>query len=255
VGAAGGATTDVPVLLLGGVMMGELSDDLDTPVLKTTSGVVVLPRGHTLAIRKATSPASRTRIGRAACDQCRYCTEYCPRYLLGYAVEPHRVMRGLGFDLPGGEPGDPWAALCCACGLCTSYACPEGLFPTEACIDAKRASQKAGFRWKGPTPERPHPMRDGRRVPIGALMKRLGLSTFDHPAPWRDQAFDPARVLLRWKQHAGVPARPVVRVGDRVEEGQLVGDVAEGALGAHVHASIAGVVEGIDERGLAIRKG
>lgn len=25
------------------------------------------------------------------CDQCSYCTEFCPRYLLGYEVQPHKV--------------------------------------------------------------------------------------------------------------------------------------------------------------------
>jgi len=44
------------------------------------------------------------------------------------------------------------------------------------------------------------------------------------------------------KQHAGVAAVPVVEAGKRVKKGQMVGRVADGQLGAHVHASIDGKV-------------
>ena len=73
------------------------------------------------------------QIGKSACDQCSYCTEFCPRYLLGYEVKPHKVMRSLGFTLTGGDIWNQWSELCCACGLCTLYACPEDLYPKEAC--------------------------------------------------------------------------------------------------------------------------
>lgn len=255
VDAAGGPTTTHPVLFLGGLMMGETAFDLDTPVLKTTTGVVVLPREHPSSVRRLTPPEAMARIGKSACDQCRYCTEYCPRYLLGYSVEPHQVMRGLSFSATGADRWNAWAALCCACGLCTLYACPEGLYPKEACDDAKRSLKAAGFRWKGPAPGRPHPIRDGRRVPIRGLMKRLEVLAFDHPAPWRDAAVSPARVELRLKQHAGSAARPTVRAGDRVVEGQCVAEMPEGMLGAHLHASIGGLVEAVDDRRLVIRRG
>src|SRR6185503_15365405 len=102
--------------------------------------------------------------GKSACDQCRYCTEYCPRFLLGYAVEPHQVMRSLAFTATGKEYWNQWAALCCACGLCTLYACPEELFPKEACDDSKMEMRRANLKWTGKTEVKPHPMREGRRV-------------------------------------------------------------------------------------------
>ncbi|NIP97811.1 MAG: NADH dehydrogenase subunit, partial [Akkermansiaceae bacterium] len=71
------------------------------------------------------------RIGKSACDQCSYCTEFCPRYLLGYDVQPHKVMRTLGFTASGKHNWSKWADLCCSCGLCTLYSCPEDLFPKE----------------------------------------------------------------------------------------------------------------------------
>ena len=37
-------------------------------------------------------------------------------------------------------------------------------------------------------------------------------------------------------------AKPTVKIGDRVQVGDVVADVAEGVMGARVHASIAGAV-------------
>ena len=135
--AAGGCSTDDPVLCLGGLMMGKTTDYLDTPVTKTDTGVVVLPRDHHIMQRKLKPGEMQAKIGKSACDQCRYCTEYCPRFLLGYAVEPHQVMRSLAFTETGADYFNQWAAMCCSCGLCTLYSCPEELFPKEACDDAK----------------------------------------------------------------------------------------------------------------------
>ena len=49
---AGGLDTNDPVLCLGGLMMGTTTDDLDTPVTKTSTGVVILPRTHHVIERK-----------------------------------------------------------------------------------------------------------------------------------------------------------------------------------------------------------
>ncbi len=60
----------------------------------------------------------------------------------------------------------------------------------------------------------------------------------------RRMAF-PAEVVLPLRQHAGAPARPVVREGDRVERGDLVAE-AVGWVSAPVHASAAGRVAAIE---------
>lgn len=244
--ACGGATVDDPVLCLGGMMMGETTDRLDTPVTKTTTGVIVLPRSHPVVQRKLQPPAAKARIGKSACDQCRYCTEYCPRFLLGYAVEPHQVMRGLGFTgAADGARWNDWASLCCACGLCTLFSCPEQLFPKEACDDAKAANRAANRKWSGPTTVRPHPMREGRRVPIKALLRKLSLQAYDAPAPLRPEPLAPSRVVLRLKQSAGAAAQPLVQPGDRVRAAQLVAAPAANALGACLHAPFAATVEAV----------
>jgi ferredoxin len=118
-------------------------------------------------------------IGRSACDQCSYCTEFCPRYLLGYEVQPHKVMRSLGFTLTGGDIWNQWSELCCACGLCTLYACPEDLYPKEACDSGKQSRRAAGLKFVQQAPVQVHPMKEYRRVPLSQLRRRLQVEEYE----------------------------------------------------------------------------
>ncbi len=252
IAAVGGVTVADPVLCIGGMMMGETTSDLDRPVTKTTGGVIVLPRDHHVSARKLKPAPIQHAIGKSACDQCRYCTEYCPRFLLGYAVEPHQVMRSLAFTATGTAHWNEWAAMCCACGLCTLYACPEELFPKEACDQSKAEMRRANLKWSGAMTVKPHPMRDGRRVPIKSLMKKLHIANYDHPAPLQVRAISPARLVLPLKQSAGVAVRPTVSVGDLVVADQLLGDVADNELGAALHAPRAAIVTEITSHHLIL---
>jgi electron transport complex protein RnfC len=54
----------------------------------------------------------------------------------------------------------------------------------------------------------------------------------------------PSRVVVPLRQHLGAPARAVVNVGDRVVEGQVVGEPV-GFVSAPVHASISGEVTAV----------
>ena len=242
IAAAGGATVSDPVLAIGGMMMGETTDELDRPVSKTTGGAIVLARDHHVIERKLKPAAVQNAIGKSACDQCRYCTELCPRYLLGYAVEPHQVMRSLAFTATGAAHWNEWAAMCCACGLCTLYACPEELFPKEACDQSKAEMKKANLKWSGPTTVKPHPMREGRRLPIKTLMKKLNIAQYEHPAPWQSTVLSPRRVVLPLKQSAGSGCTPLVRAGESVAAGQPLGAIPDKALGAMIHAPFAGTI-------------
>jgi Na+-translocating ferredoxin:NAD+ oxidoreductase RnfC subunit len=248
IAAAGGLATEDPVLCIGGLMMGETTENLDVPITKTATGAVILPRTHHVMQRKLTPPKSQAGIGKSACDQCRYCTEYCPRYLLGYAVEPHQVMRTLAFTATGKEVFNQWAALCCSCGLCTLYACPEELFPKEACDESKAEMRRKGQKWSGPVTVKPHPMHDGRRVPIKSLIRKLHLQAYDVPAPFSTERVHPRRLVLPLKQGAGVPNQAVVKVGEQVSKGQPVGMVPANAMGAVIHAPLPGRIIEVTEK-------
>jgi Na+-translocating ferredoxin:NAD+ oxidoreductase RnfC subunit len=254
IATAGGLTTDDPVLCLGGLMMGQTTDDLDTPVTKTATGVVILPRAHHVIERKLKPNKVQAKIGKSACDQCRYCTEYCPRFLLGYAVEPHQVMRSLAFTGTGADYFNQWAAMCCSCGLCTLYSCPEELFPKEACDDAKASMRAKQIKWTGPMNPTPHPMHDGRRVPIKTLARKLHVLEYDVPAPLSTADISPDRLILPLKQSAGTPCLPKVKAGDRVTAGQILGEPAPNALGAILHAPMSGTVREAGEQQIVLEK-
>jgi Na+-translocating ferredoxin:NAD+ oxidoreductase RnfC subunit len=244
---AGGTTTPDPVLCIGGLMMGLTTDQLDLPVTKTTTGVIVLPREHSLIQRKLKPVVAQARIGKSACDQCRYCTELCPRYLLGYAVEPHAVMRSLAFSRTGDDYYNSLANLCCACGLCTLFSCPEQLFPKEACDASKAVMRQKNFKPPTFPAPRVHAMIDGRRTPIKALARRLGVLDYDLPAPYSTVSVQPRKVTLPLKQGAGVPIQPGIKIGDTVAEGQPLGDIPAKSLGAILHAPMAGRVMSITD--------
>jgi Na+-translocating ferredoxin:NAD+ oxidoreductase RnfC subunit len=243
---AGGSTVSDFGVLLGGVMMGKLCEDLSEPVTKTLGGIIVLPAGHPTLGRYQKTWKEIHHIGKSACDQCRFCTDMCPRYLLGHPIEPHAAMRSLLF---GNSTEKLVAATlyCCECNLCTMFACPEDLDPKNVCVQGKPAARELGMTYKGPIEDiQPHPMGEYRRIPTKRLMLKLGLMDFKNEGPLVDPPIHPKRVTLPLKQHAGAPATPVVKIGDSVREGDLIARPAEGALGARIHASIAGVVRKIN---------
>jgi Na+-translocating ferredoxin:NAD+ oxidoreductase RnfC subunit len=223
-------------------------------VTKTSTGVVILPRTHHVMERKLKPNKAQAKIGKSACDQCRYCTEFCPRFLLGYAVEPHQVMRTLAFSETGADYFNQWAAMCCSCGLCTLYACPEELFPKEACDDAKAVMRAKQMKWTGPMNPKPHAMHDGRRVPIKTLAKKLHVLNYDLPAPYLHKEISPQRLTLPLKQSAGTAAIANVGLGDRVRAGQMLAEPAPNALGAILHAPYAGVITAVTDKQIVLEK-
>lgn len=162
VNGAGGATCADAVYVVGGVMMGRLEDDHYALVDKTTGGIIVLPEGHVVIRRRRNTYAQLARIGRSGCDQCSFCTELCPRYLLGHPIEPHRAMRSLMFNLVG-QPNVRGTSFCCECNLCSMFSCPEDLDPKNVCGENKRRIAAERSVWKDP-PFNPRPAwpADGR---------------------------------------------------------------------------------------------
>jgi Na+-translocating ferredoxin:NAD+ oxidoreductase RnfC subunit len=232
-------------IFVSGLMMGTFTWDADDVVTKTTAGLILLPSDHYLITRRVRTQQEMNRIGKSACDQCSYCTEFCPRYLLGYDVQPHKVMRSLGFTTTGEAHWNQWADLCCSCGLCTLYACPEDLYPKEACDDGKKFLRAAGMKFEQQKPVQVHPMKEFRRVPSPQLRKRLKVDELERDTPFEPISYRPAKVRLKLKQHAGKPAAPAVSLGDRVKPSQLVADMSPDDLGCPVHSPIGGAVTAI----------
>ena len=77
-------------------------------------------------------------------------------------------------------------------------------------------------------------------------MVKLGLTEFRNVGPLVEGRLAPRRVTVPLKQHAGAPSVAGVRPGDRVREGDLLAAPSPGALGARIHASIAGTVRSVN---------
>lgn len=250
---AGDTGCDAPVVVEGGVMMGSIERDFSTSITATTSGLLVLPEDARVVVRKSEPENVSKRIGKAACDQCTLCTEMCPRYLLGYPIQPHLVMRSLLTTGDTSETLSLHAQACCECNVCTLWACPEQLNPRDVCVATKR-DLKANDLWQSAqqlqSQTRPvHSMREYRGVPTSRLIRRLGLSHYDRrPAPWLDVVDIPDRVAISLGTHIGAAAEPIVKVGDEVSVGDTIATPPDGALGVPVHASIDGKVTAVSDR-------
>ena len=240
-------------VVAGGPMMGQVPANLDQPVTKMTSGLLVLPDDNVVVRYLTRSRKSWVRRGISTCDQCRDCTDLCPRYLLGHDLKPHEVMRAINYGLE--RPADKVTAaiLCCECRLCEAYACPLELSPMSYYVAIKEQLKAQGWR-----PEKrqdgsglkPHAMRDCRLVPTHRLIARLGLTEWEEQVcPLDETDYRPARVTipLRHPRGIGVPAMPVVAAGQTVATGDPIALIPEGKLGANVHASITGRVSQVTE--------
>ncbi|NLO91777.1 MAG: hypothetical protein GX410_07285 [Elusimicrobia bacterium] len=255
-----GTTPDESMAVIdGGPMMGRIVTDFSEPVTKTTGGLIVLPKNHPLIQRKAQQRPQFSKVGRSACDQCSFCTQLCPRYLLGYAIEPHKAMRTLLFNPAQAPQHNEYALLCCECSLCTLYSCPEGLNPKSVCVSSKADLRAKGVTFKNSAIKQlpgqgPHPLREFRKTPVSRLVARLGLSKYkERKTGFSEAEIKPAFVRLLLSQHVGAPAKPVVKTGDAVLRGMVVADVKPEELGVPVHASINGTVSEINSRYIEIR--
>ncbi len=246
--AAGGPVVPDAVVLLGGPMMGEIVSPDETPVTKMCSGVIVLPADNPVVFNKKERLGTLLSRMKSACCQCSYCSDLCPRRMLGHRLEPHKINRAAS-NLNVAPEIVAGAMLCCECGVCESYSCLMSLSPRRVIQRIKTEFGSKGFH--NPLHRvdiSPHPARKMRRVPTARLIRRLKLHRYDVAAPLSSRLVQPERVVLSLKQHVGVPAVPVVDKGSTVKRGDLVAEIPEKSLGARVHASIDGKVLSLDEQ-------
>jgi len=77
---------------------------------------------------------------------------------------------------------------------------------------------------------------------------------YDLPAPMVPIIHTPNRLILPLKQSAGTPCLAKVKAGDRVSEGQIIGEPAPNALGAILHAPMAGTVREVSALQIILEK-
>jgi len=247
--SVGGTSLKGLSVLDGGVMMGKIVDPEQSYVSKTTSAIVVLPDDSRPIVEKASSLERIFRIAKSVCDQCNFCTELCPRYLLGHRLRPHLMMRRVGFELLLSDDVLAESHYCSECGICSLYACPLEISPRRVNVLLKE-------RYQHPKADRlefePRPEYGDRRLPASRLKTRLGVARYDVSPPRYRGRMMVSYVNISLTQHVGEAATARVGVGDHVKKGDLIADVRPGALGAAVHTSIDGRVTSVTSESIAL---
>ncbi|MBN1593167.1 MAG: 4Fe-4S dicluster domain-containing protein [Candidatus Coatesbacteria bacterium] len=236
-------------VLDGGVMMGKIVDPDNSYISKTTSAIVVLPEDSPPILERTSSLDRVFRIAKSVCDQCNFCTELCPRYLLGHRLRPHLAMRRMGFELSLRDEVLSEAHYCSECGICSLYACPLGISP-------RRVNVLLKSKYKRPRIDKlefeARPEYTDRRLPAARLKKRLGVARYEARLPEYAGRLAVESVSISLKQHVGKVALPLVKVGASASKGMLIADIPEGELGARIHASIDGHVTNITNEAITI---
>jgi Na+-translocating ferredoxin:NAD+ oxidoreductase RnfC subunit len=231
-------------ILTGGVLMGEVCEDTARPVDKRTGAVVVLPLANQVMVRKTLPVETIVRRAASVCCQCTFCTEMCPRHLMGHAITPHKIMRSVGWTRVF-TPDIAGALFCSGCGLCGVYVCPMLLSPDRISFGVRAEMARRGVRVEQETRGGAEGVRAHRLVPHSRIVERTGLAPYERELAFAGSV-EPAVVRIPLSQHAGEPAVARVKVGDAVGRGDLVAAISKDKVGANVHASIEGVVIAID---------
>jgi hypothetical protein len=95
-------------------------------------------------------------------------------------------------------------------------------------------------------PAATHSQFELRKVGIPMLMKKLDLEKYNVAMPFCGKQ-DVQRVRLPINKHAGAPAVPQVRVGQKVRMCDVIAKTDEDKLGAVYHASITGKITDVGD--------
>lgn len=239
-------------VLDGGPSMGKVIDPETAVISKTTKGLLILPNSSEAVRSKFVDAKKSVARAETACCQCTRCTDMCPRYLLGYPLEPHKMVRtamGAAELLPEMVIT---ANLCCGCGICETLACCQGISPKAVITQYKEVIAKNKLRYVAKEEVDAREERDWRMVPSEKWESALGVKFYDRVAVFKDEPIDVQRVEIALCPHIGAASVPCVQDGDRVKKGEVIATAAEG-LSIAQHASIDGIVR-LDGNKISIYK-
>ncbi len=229
------------VVLDGGPSMGKVIDVERAVVTKTTKGLLILPENCEAIRSKFISGDMSIARAETACCQCTRCTDMCPRALLGYPLEPHKMVRTAKQAVTIMPEMVLSATLCCGCGICESLACCQGISPKAVINEYKALLGKNKMRYVGKTEVSPMPEREYRMIPSERWENILGVAKFDKVGKYIGAQTDYAKVEIYCRQHIGAPSVPCVEDGALVKKGDKIAVAAEG-LSLPQYASIDGKV-------------
>ncbi len=228
-------------VLDGGPSMGKVIDPERAVITKTTKGLLILPDSCEAVRTKYIDGDKSIARAETACCQCTRCTDMCPRALLGYPLEPHKMVRTAKSAVSVLPEMVLSATLCCGCGVCESLACSQGISPKAVINEYKALLGKNKLRFVGKEDVAPMEEREYRMIPSERWASVLGVAKFDKVAKYvgEQSEFTRAEILLR--QHIGAPSVPCVSDGDVVKVGDKIAEAAEG-LSLPQYATVSGRV-------------
>lgn len=253
------------IVVMGGPMMGRVilnSEEIsERTITKTDGNILILPKDSYIA-KNATLEIDKLKARtRSTCIQCKFCTELCPRYLIGHKIIPNQVMRNL-YRLDTISDDDEFleafgsAVNCSGCGICEVFSCPMGLHPRKVNAYIKGKLKERNLMLNANLTPKARWGVDFKRVPTNKIIARLGLTKYAQKhADNSVTPVTPNSVNINLSQHIGAPAVPVVKVGQQVKANDLIGKALDGALSCNIHCSIDGIVKSISNNKILIAKG
>ena len=235
------------VVIDGGPSMGKIINHNIAEVAKTTKALLVLPKNTRAVESKLINKKMAVTRAETACCQCTRCTDMCPRALLGYPLEPHKMVRTAMSAVVAMPNMVLSATLCCGCGICESLACSQGISPKAVINNYKELLAKNKLRYTQDFDATPKDERDFRMVPSEKWAQDLGVKSFDRVAVWGGEIRDFDRVELALGKYIGTPSTPSVKDGAIVHVGDIVAAASAG-LSVPQHASIHGRVTVTDKK-------
>ena len=240
-------------VLDGGPSMGKVIDVETAVITKTTKSLLVLPDNCEAVISKHINGETSIARAETACCQCTRCTDMCPRALLGYPLEPHKMVRTAKGAVTALPQMVLTATLCCGCGLCETLACCQGISPKAVINEYKALLAKNKMRYVAKDDVTPLAEREYRMVPSTRWASVLGVAKFDKLPKYIGEQKDFSKAEIYVRQHIGTPSVIVVKDGDMVAVGDMVAESADG-LSLPQYASIAGRVTVVENEKIIIEK-
>ncbi|MBQ8295608.1 MAG: 4Fe-4S dicluster domain-containing protein [Clostridia bacterium] len=229
------------VVVDGGPSMGKVIDPERAVVMKTTKALLVLPKNIPAVESMFLDGDKSFARAETACCQCTRCTDMCPRALLGYPLEPHKMVRTAKGAVTVMPEMVISATLCCGCGICETLACCQGISPRAVISQYKGLLAKNKMRYVAKADVEVAPEREWRMVPSERWANVIGVAKFDKVAKFVGEQTDFDSVEIYLRQHIGAPSVTIVADGEEVQRGQKIAESAEG-LSLPQYASIAGRV-------------
>lgn len=227
-------------VLDGGPSMGKVIDVETAVITKTTKGLLILPNSSPAIQSKFLDVKKSVARAETACCQCTRCTDMCPRALLGYPLEPHKMVRTAMQAAVALPQMVLSATLCCGCGICETLACCQNISPKAVITNYKNLLAQNKMRFVGTQAVEPAPEREYRMVPSERWESVLGVKSLDKVSVWKGETSDFTRVEIGTRQHIGAPSVICVKDGDEVKKGDKIAEAADG-LSLPQYASINGV--------------